>query len=196
MRTLSCSGPQGRRRRALICQAPCRHIPLMSWLEEKELSQSPPLTFLQQSLPSKFFGMGPGPRESFPHCLLTGTQPLPAALLTAPHECQLQSRQVLSVSCSNHAGVPVSPKTRLVRGCRGTPHSDSLDPSIPLLRHTQVSCSLRDAPCTPCPRTLTLLLLLLSPRLCAWLLQDAELQESSESGNEWAAAMARAQSLS
>ena len=86
MRTLSCSRPQGRQRGALICQAPCRHIPLMSWREEEELSQSPPLTFLQRSLPSKCLGMAPGPWESLSYCLLTCTQPPSAALRTAPQE--------------------------------------------------------------------------------------------------------------
>lgn len=97
MRTLSCSRPQGRRRGALICQAPCRHIPLMSGREEEELSQSPPLAFLQRSLPSKCFGLAPGLRESLPHCLLTCTQPLLAALRKAPRESvTIQGRSCLS----------------------------------------------------------------------------------------------------
>lgn len=66
----------------------------------------------------------------------------PAPVGCSPHSptgVSYNPGQVLSVSCSDPAGAPVSPGTRLVRGCRGTPHSDFPNPSIPLLRHAQVS---------------------------------------------------------
>lgn len=101
---------QGRRRRALICQAPCRHIPLTAPDGRRKNSASLPHShsFSRSAFQMLRVGAEAAGVPS-PHCLLTCT-PSPCWLLSQkPHGSQLQSR----------AG-PVCLLLKPCRGCRLT----------------------------------------------------------------------------